>query len=208
MAIITDETVNALSELDEIFPMIKERYGVPPNWQRPPGFVTLCRIILEQQVSLESAYATYKKLDTYLEGDFIPEKIILMDDVQMRTCYVSRQKSKYLRNVATAILNKSLIFSDLAAMSNEEVHEQLTQIKGIGKWTANIYLIFVLQRRDILPLGDIAIINTVKELKGATNKEEVGEIALAWQPLRTVATYFLWHYYLNKRGRDVSFING
>lgn len=206
MAIITDKTVTALCALDDIFIQIKDQYGVPKNWQRPPGFITLCRIVLEQQVSLESAYAAYRKLDDYLDGEFTPERIIKMDDVELRACYVSRQKSKYLRNIAHAVIDKELIFNQLENCTNEEVHKNLTKIKGIGQWTANVYLIFVLQRRDILPLGDIAVINTVKELKGAKNKEEVGKIGLQWQPLRTVATFFLWHYYLEKRGRKVEYI--
>lgn len=204
--IITTETVHQLCQLDSIFLDIKNQYGVPENWQRPPGFVTLCRIVLEQQVSLESAFATYKKLNEYVDGDFTPKRILALDDTEMRACYVSRQKTRYLRNIAEAILNKTLNFKVLEKMTDAEVHEHLTIIKGIGKWTANVYLIFVLQRRDILPLGDIAVVNTVKELKGAKNKEEVGEIGAAWQPLRTVATFFLWHYYLNKRKRNIDHI--
>ncbi|MFK7932700.1 MAG: DNA-3-methyladenine glycosylase [Saprospiraceae bacterium] len=206
MAIITPETVQQLYALDPIFMEIKNLYGVPENWQRPPGFISLCRIVLEQQVSLESAFATYKKLLEYVDSDFTPQRILQLDDVEMRECYVSRQKASYLRNIADAVLAETLIFERLEEMSDVEVHEYLTKIKGIGKWTANVYLIFVLQRRDILPLGDIAVVNTVKELKGATNKEEVGEIGAAWQPLRTVATFFLWHYYLNKRKRNIDHI--
>lgn len=206
MTIITGKTVEALCSLDDIFIHIKNQYGVPKNWHRPPGFITLCRIVLEQQVSLESAYAAYRKLNDYLDGEFTPQRIIKMDDVELRACYVSRQKSKYLKNIAQAVIDNELIFNTLEQCTDEEVHKNLTKIKGIGKWTANVYLIFVLQRRDILPLGDIAVINTVKELKGAKTKEEVGEIGLNWQPLRTVATFFLWHYYLEKRGRKVEYI--
>lgn len=206
MAIITTETVEQLCRLDSIFLKIKDQYGIPHNWQRPAGFVTLCRMVLEQQVSLESAFSTYQKLNHHVSGVFHPSHLLSMTDEEMRACGVSRQKARYLRCVATAVLDKSIIFEEMDDMSDEAVHDYLTKITGIGKWTANVYLIFVLQRRDILPLGDIAVVNTVKELKGAKDKLEVGEMGNAWRPLRTVATFFLWHYYLSKRRRNIDHI--
>ena len=203
MPIIDDKTVKALCALDPIFSDIKNLYGLPPSWERPEGFETLSHIILEQQVSLESALSAYNKLKDKL-GDFTPENMLTLSDEEMRNCYLSRQKTRYLRELAKAIISKDLILSNLSKLSKEEVKTELTKVIGIGNWTAQIYLMFCLKSPDIFPPGDIAAINTVKELKGAKNKEEAVEIAKKWSPYQTGATFFLWYFYLKKRGRAIN----
>ena len=117
---------------------------------------------------------------------------------------VSRQKSKYLRELSTAILNNHIDLDELPNLSEAEIRKQLTGIKGIGNWTVDIYLMFCLQAKDIFPIGDIAVVNTMKELTTAGTKEEVITLVERWKPLRSLATYFLWHYYLIKRNRKSS----
>ncbi len=120
----------------------------------------------------------------------------------MRECQVSRQKATYLRALSMAIVNQQIDLDKLSKLDEPEVRKQLTCIKGIGEWTADIYLMFCLQSKDIFPVGDVAIVNTVRELTDAKTNVEIVELSDKWKPLRSLAAYFLWHYYLKKRGRE------
>ncbi len=165
---------------------------------RPAGFKTLCQIILEQQVSLASAQAHFLKLSSYIK-EFTPSAIIRLSDEEMRNCHISRQKSVYLRSLSSAILENSLDLKQLSLENEEAIRTKLSNIKGIGNWTVDVYLMFSLQAKGILPIGDIALVNTIKELTPAKTKEEIIAYAESWSPLRSLATYFLWHHYLEKR---------
>jgi len=200
MSIINQSSIQNLIQLDNIFSDIVQLYGKPPNWQRPEGFETLGQIILEQHVSLESARAAYLQLKNYI-SDFSPENILKLSDEEMLHCYISRQKRRYLRALATAVQAGDLDLEKLSSLSVEDTKTELKKIVGIGEWTAKIYLMFCLQSPDIFPEGDVAAINTVKELKQLESKEAVIQCSEQWSPYRSVATYFLWHYYLCKRGR-------
>ncbi|MBK7378064.1 MAG: DNA-3-methyladenine glycosylase 2 family protein [Ignavibacteriales bacterium] len=193
--------MNKLAITQKLFARIKDKYGVPPNWTRPQGFVSLSRIILEQQVSLASAEAHFIKLNNYLP-EFSPTEILKLTDEEMRACQISRQKTKYLRALSQSILNKELDFDKMFKLSPSEVRKILTNIKGIGNWTADIYLMFCLQSKDIFPLGDIALITTIKELTKVKTKEGIIRLTQKWKPYRSLAAYFLWHYYLKKRNRS------
>lgn len=198
--IVNQEDIDRLIRQDKLFEQIYKQYGPPPNWQRAPGFVSLSRIILEQQVSLASANAHFQKLNTYL-GEFSPSTILQLSDEEMRHCQISRQKAKYLRALAAALVNGEMDLLQLAGQSEAVIRAQLTSIKGIGRWTSDIYLMFCLQEKDIFPIGDIAVLNAVKELSSARTAEEVLALAEQWKPLRSLAAYFFWHYYLKKRNR-------
>ena len=198
--IVNSRDIKKLTSSHKIFSKIKDLYGIPPNWQRPQGFVSLSRIILEQQVSLASAEAHFNMLNGYI-NDFTPNEILKLSDKEMRTCQISRQKAKYLRALSLAVLNKDLIFDELQKLNAEEVREKLTRIRGIGHWTTDIYLMFCLQSKDIFPLGDIALINTIRELTKAKTKSGIVRITQKWKPYRSLAAYFLWYYYLKKRNR-------
>jgi DNA-3-methyladenine glycosylase II len=198
--IVNKADVKKLTSSHKIFSFIKEKYGIPPNWQRPEGFVSLSKIILEQQVSLASAEAHFIKLNNYLE-EFSPLEILKLTDEEMRACQISRQKAKYLRALSQAVLNKDLEFDSLSRMSPSEVRTKLTSIKGIGDWTTDIYLMFCLQSKDIFPLGDIALITTIKELTKVKTISGVVHLTQKWKPYRSLAAYFLWYYYLKKRNR-------
>lgn len=206
MSIVNQQDIKRLLKLDNTFVLIAEKYGNPPNWSRPQGFISLSKIILEQQLSLASANAHFLKLSGYLDG-FTPENILKLTDEEMRTCQISRQKAVYLRELSLAILNGSFDFDELSKLNEPEARAMLTNIKGIGNWTADIYLMFCLQSKNIFPIGDIAVVNTVKELTGAKTRDEIMDLAEKWQPLRSLATYFLWHNYLNKRHKSPEIIS-
>ncbi len=198
--IVNKSDVQKLTAAHNLFSKIKKKYGIPPNWQRPEGFISLARIILEQQVSLASAEAHFIKLNNYLPA-FSPLEILKLTDEEMRTCQISKQKTKYLRGLSQAVLNKELDFDSLSRMSLSEVRSKLTSIKGIGDWTTDIYLMFCLQSKDIFPLGDIALITTIKELTNVKTKVGIIRFTKKLKPLRSLAAYFLWYYYLKERNR-------
>jgi DNA-3-methyladenine glycosylase II len=196
------QAIHYLSEKDPIFKTIVEKYGLPVIPVRPQGFETLVLLILEQQVSIDSAKATFLKLKAK-HNHFIPEKLLESSDEEYRNLGVSRQKTSYIKALATALLNKDLDLESLPTKSAQEVREELIKIKGIGHWTIDIYLMFCLQAPDLIPLGDIAVINTIKELLNIHDKEEMESYALQWSPHRSLATFLLWHYYLKQRNRTV-----
>ena len=199
--IVNAKDIKSLLKKDMLFAAIHKKYGAPPDWSRPPGFISLSKIILEQQVSLASANAHFQKLNAYIP-EFAPEHILKLTDEEMRTCQISRQKAKYLRDLSTAITAGGLDLAGLSLLPPEEVRTILTAVRGIGHWTTDIYLMFCLQTKDIFPIGDIAVVNTVKEFTAARTQDEILDLAEKWRPLRSLATYFFWHYYLRKRGRS------
>jgi DNA-3-methyladenine glycosylase II len=188
-----------LAANDRDLAAIISEHGYPPMWTRPNTFETLVHIILEQQVSLASALAALKKLKEKTVN-ITPENILILTDEEMKGCYVSRQKTIYLRGLATALQEKQIVLKAFEKMSDDDVRKKLTTLKGIGNWTVDIYLMFVLQRSDLFPIGDLAAVNAfkrAKQLPKETPRETVIEIASQWQPYRTVATMILWHHYLS-----------
>ena len=196
------EAIQYLSEKDTIFNLIIEKYGIPILPKRPQGFETLVLLILEQQVSIDSAKATFLKLKAK-QPDFIPESLLSFSDEEFRNIGVSRQKTSYIKALSHSIINNHINLESLATKSSDQVREELIKIKGIGNWTIDIYLMFSLQAPDIIPLGDIAVINTIKELLDIQDKEEIENYVSQWSPHKSVATYLLWHYYLSKRNRKI-----
>ena len=191
---ICDELAAKDADLADII----KTYGYPPFWSRPNTFETLVHIILEQQVSLASALSALNKLKERLQ-ELTPPRLLLLTDVEMRACYVSRQKSGYIKYLAEALLNGQLNLTELEDMPDDVVRAKLVALKGIGNWTADVYLMFVLQHPDVFPIGDLAAVNALKRVKGlppATTRDEVMAITAEWQPYRTIATMLLWHFYL------------
>ena len=199
---IMQEAVDYLLEKDAIFKSIIEEYGMPTIPKRPQGFETLVLLILEQQVSIDSAKATFLKIKTTLKT-VAPEILLDVSDAEFRNLGVSRQKTSYIKALATALLNKELDLESLPNKTAQQVREELIKIKGIGNWTIDIYLMFCLQAPDLLPLGDIAVVNTIKELLDIHDKDAMEIHAKQWSPYRSFATYLLWHHYLKKRNRTV-----
>jgi DNA-3-methyladenine glycosylase II len=191
-----------LAKRDKHLGSVIKQYGYPPVWTRKASFQTLVHIILEQQVSLASARAALNKLKEKL-GRITPKKVLLLSDQELKACYFSRQKTVYVRCLAQAIVSKGIRLKELSSLDDAAVRQQLKTIKGVGDWTVDVYLLFALQRANVFPLGDLAMVNALKELKGLTKQTKQDELLMlaeAWQPYRSIATMLLWHYYLRKRG--------
>ncbi len=168
-------------------------------WERAPGFSTLIHIILEQQVSLASARAAHLKLLAEA-SPLTPHRFLELDDPTLRRIGFSRQKAVYGRRLSEALAQGRLDLDGLASQDDDSARRQLLQIKGIGVWTASIYLLMALRRPDIWPAGDLAIAvaaQEVKRLKVRPGGQELEEMALAWRPWRAVAARILWHHYLS-----------
>lgn len=195
------EAVNILSNRDKEINQIVEEIGPPPIWERPQGFDTLVRIILEQQVSLKSAAAVYNKLTATI-NPLSPQGFLQFSDTELKNFGFSRQKTSYCRNVANAILEGTLNLTELWNLDDDSVRDELIKIKGVGLWTANIYLLMVLKRPDIWPVGDIALGKSIQKIKNLNNKptnNEMENISENWKPWRAVAARILWHNYLNNK---------
>ena len=187
-----------------LFAIIKQ-YGYPPVWTRKGNFQTLIHIILEQQVSLASARAALNKLRTKI-GIITPKKLLTLSDEELKACYFSRQKTVYARCLANAIVSKQIILKTFSGLDDGGIRRQLKTIKGIGDWTVDVYLLFALQRTDIFPLGDLAMVNALKEVKQLpkeTKQEDLLKLAESWRPYRSIATMLFWHHYIQKRGIKV-----
>lgn len=192
---------DGLATTDTDLSGIIERYGYPPMWSRPNTFESLVHIILEQQVSLASALSALNKLKERVQ-EITPARVLLLTDEELKACYFSRQKTIYVRYLAEALLSGQLNLIELENLPDEEVRARLTALKGIGDWTTDIYLIFILHRTDIFPIGDLAVVQALKQLKHLsphTPREELLQIAERWRPYRTIATMLLWHEYLSRR---------
>lgn len=179
-------------------------FGVPPEWFRAPGFPTLIHIILEQQISLASANAAFTRLLALAASPLTPARFLELDDAELKRAGFSRQKTAYGRHLALAILNGELDLDALLEMEDAEVKAELLKVKGIGAWTADIYLLRALRRPDAWPAGDLALMIAVQELKrlpARPSPAELEVIAEPWRPHRAVAARLLWHQYLHRQAR-------
>ncbi|HEV8285384.1 MAG TPA: DNA-3-methyladenine glycosylase 2 family protein [Chitinophagaceae bacterium] len=193
---------NKLTSKDKHLRFVVKQYGYPPVWTRTASFQTLIHIILEQQVSLASARAALNKLKDRL-GNITPKKLLTLSDEDLKACYFSRQKTVYAKCLAQAMVSKQINLKKLSILDDAEIRQQLKTIKGIGDWTVDVYLLFALQRTDVFPLGDLAMINALKEIKQLTKEtkqEEFLKLSEPWRPYRSIAAMLLWHYYIQKRG--------
>lgn len=190
---------DGLAAKDEQLRKIVFEYGYPPMWTRPNTFETLVLTILEQQVSLASAYAAYKRLKEKLPK-ITPQAVLGLSDEELRSCYFSRQKMVYVRELAAALLSKKIRLKRLEKEEDEIVRKELKALKGIGDWTVDIYLLHALQRTDVFPVGDLALVNAIKMItEKQLTKEEVLSLGERWKPHRSVATMILWHYYIKRK---------
>ncbi len=188
-----------VARLDEDMARLLKDHGTPPLWDRKPGYATLVRIILEQQVSLASADAMYRRLTSAIPT-ITAQSMIEAGALHLRSFGVTRQKAAYFINVAEAIQSGELDLESLAKENDESAIEKLVAVKGVGPWTAKIYLLMVLGRPDVWPVGDVALATAVQNLRGwqrRPTQPELSEIAQAWRPHRATAARMLWHYYLS-----------
>ena len=193
--------ITTLTKKDKQLQAVIEKYGPPPLWNREAGFPSLVKIILEQQVSLASAQAAYNKLlDTI--NPLTPEGFLKLNDESLKEIGFSRQKTRYCRLLAESIKSGELDLDSLAEKDDQTVMKTLTGLKGIGPWTASIYLLMVLLRHDVWPEGDLALQVSMKEVYGLDDipsKEMAARKAEDWKPWRSVAARILWHNYLSVR---------
>lgn len=195
------KAVEYLEVRDRQLKLVVSKFGPPPLWKREEGFKTLIYIILEQQVSLASAKAAYQKLLKKIRS-ITPVNFLKLTDAELTLIGFSRQKTSYCRNLAEAIITERLNLTELSDLNDDQAKEQLMNIKGIGPWTADIYLLMALGRPDIWPNGDIALASAVQKLKGIASRpsfEELNRMSRKWKPWRAVAARILWHYYLSDR---------
>ena len=179
------------------------RHGLPPLWDRAPGFPTLIHIILEQQVSLASAQAAFDRLAAAADP-LTPTRFLELTDDELLAVGFSRQKARYGRALAAAIESGDLDLESLDALDDDGVHQALQAVPGIGPWTSSVYLLMVLLRPDLWPVGDIALAQAVGEVKGLSRRPdqtEMADLGEAWRPWRSVAARLFWHDYLASRGR-------
>jgi DNA-3-methyladenine glycosylase II len=186
--------------MDNRLAVITATYGYPPMWTRPNTFSTLVLTILEQQVSLAAAFAAYKKLNLLLP-QITPEGILTLEDEALHACYFSRQKISYVKGLASAILEGKLNLQALEQEEDEAIREKMTRFKGIGDWTVDIYLLHALQRADVFPTGDLALVNAIRMIKEekSIDKQSILAMAEPWRPYRSIATMLFWHYYIKKK---------
>ncbi len=166
-----------------------------PNWS---AFERLCISIINQQLSTASATAVRERVFDALNDEITPERVLAADESRLRAAGLSRMKVAYIQNAARAFQQEDLSREGVAGWSNEEVMSRLTEIKGIGEWTARMYLLFVLEREDVLPLGDLAVRRGIQALYGngrELTRAEMREIAEQWRPYRSVATLYIWAEY-------------
>jgi DNA-3-methyladenine glycosylase II len=177
---------------------IAERHGLPPLWAREPGFDTLVRIILEQQVSLGAALAAYGRL-LGVVGKVEPARIVAAGAEPLRAAGLTRQKARYIVGLAELVLDGQLDLDALAMRPDEDARAALIAVTGIGHWTADIYLLMALLRPDIWPSGDLALAGAMrraKRLPALPTRDQQAAIAETWRPWRAVAARLLWHAYL------------
>lgn len=189
-----------LAQWDPDLAAIIMRLGPPPLWARPPGFPTLIHIILEQQVSLASARAAFDRLLTQV-SPLTPEGFLALTESTLRVIGFSRQKSHYSRLLAIALVEGQLDLQELAQLPDEQARTTLVQLKGIGPWSADIYLLMALGRPDIWPVGDLALqiaLQQIKQLPHRPTAQQMHTLAEPWRPWRAVAARLLWHHYLSR----------
>jgi DNA-3-methyladenine glycosylase II len=194
--------LEAITATDPTLADVVRRWGPPPPWRHPVGFAGVVHAILAQQVSLESAAAAYRRLEEAVNVE--PAVFLLLDDERLRAIGFSRQKASYARGVAESVVAGALDLAALEDAPDDQVRETLVSLRGIGRWTADVYLLFSLQRPDTWPSGDLALARAVQDLWNLPALpcwDELDAWAERWRPRRAVAARILWHDYLSRRGR-------
>jgi DNA-3-methyladenine glycosylase II len=201
--------VSELAQRDTDLAAVVRQYGRPPLWVRDPGFPTLVYIILEQQVSLASARAAYQRL-VVATKPLTPVRFLRLNDAELKQIGFSRQKALYTRLLADALARGHFDLRHLHDLHDDAARKMLIALKGIGGWTADIYLLSALRRPDIWPTGDLALataVQEVKRLRKRPSSERLEKMSAPWRPWRAVAARLFWHAYLSKRGQNTATIS-
>ena len=204
-----ESAVKTLALQDHDLAGVITSYGPPPLWVREPGFATLVYIILEQQVSLASAKAAFDRLNSAVRP-LTPRLFLKLTDAELLRIGFSRQKTLYTRLLAESLSRRHFDLRYLHELHDDAARKMLTAFKGIGNWTADIYLLSALRRPDIWPVGDLALataVQEVKQLRKRPSPERLEKLSQPWRPYRAVAARLFWHHYLSKRGQRTSEIS-
>jgi len=203
------QAVRALADRDAHLAEVVQKFGQPPLWVHEPGFPTLVYIILEQQVSLASAKAAFDRLNIAVRP-LTPRGFLKLTDAKLKRIGFSRQKTLYTRLLAESLSRRYFDLRYLHELRDDAVRKMLTAFKGIGNWTADIYLLSALRRPDIWPVGDLALATAVQEVKHLRKRpspEHLEKISAPWRPYRAVAARLFWHAYLSRRGQNSATIS-
>ena len=201
---VFSQGVRLLADRDAHLAEVLNKYGAPPLWVREPGFPTLVYIILEQQVSLASAKAAFDRLNAAVHP-LTPSRFLKLTDADLLHVGFSRQKTLYTRLLAESLSRRHFDLRYLHELHDDAARKMLTVFKGIGNWTADIYLLSALRRPDIWPVGDLALATAVQEVKHLRKRpspERLEKLSQPWRPYRAVAARLFWHAYLSKRGQN------
>lgn len=196
--------VALLAGEDEALAGLVGEVGIPPFWSRPPGFTTTVILILEQQVSLESAAAVYWRLKERV-GEVNPDQILALSIDELNGLGLTRQKAGYVTDLARSVMSGELDFDEISALDTDSALGRLQELRGIGRWTAEAYLLAADGRPDIFPVGDRALQVATGEALGMDHTPDPSELEIVsapWKPIRSVAARILWHGYLSRRGRS------
>ncbi len=189
--------LDALAEIEPRIAYALEVAGYPETRRRDKGYATLLRTIVGQQVSVHAAASVWRKLEATLGEGCAPASLLAADGDMLRGCGLSRQKQGYARSLAELVESGALDFAALPS-DDEEAIAMLTRVKGIGRWSAEIYLLFAEARADIWPAGDLAVQEAVKRIMGLSvrpSEKETRAIGENWRPHRGAAAIFAWHSY-------------
>lgn len=206
---VFSQGVRLLADRDAHLAEVVKTYGQPPLWVREPGFPTLVYIILEQQVSLASAKAAFDRLKAAVKP-LTPKGFLRLNDAELLRIGFSRQKTLYTRLLAESLVRRHFDLRYLHDLPDDSAHKMLVAFKGIGRWTADIYLLSALRRPDIWPTGDLALATAVQEVKRLRKRpspEKLEKLSVPWRPWRAVAARLFWHAYLCKRGLKSSTVS-
>lgn len=200
-----EEATQWLAGRDPALANVYARFGIAPLWRRPATFATLVRIILEQQVSLSAAKATFWRLAARCGGQVTASAVQQLDDVTLREVGLSRQKARYVRELSAAVRERRFSVRKLQECTDDEAANRIRSLLGFGAWSADIYLMMALLRPDVLPTGDLGLIKGIEELDGKPfdGPKSIIDRAESWRPWRSVATRMVWQLYLINRGKDV-----
>lgn len=192
-----DEALKALARADTDFARALAEAGTPPQRIREPGFATLLRIMVGQQLSTHAAAAIWSRLEAAVTP-LTPERLLDTGDDDLRALGFSRQKIVSGRALSADIVSGRIDLDGLAAHDDSAAVAELMTLKGVGRWTAEVYLLFALRRADVFPADDLALMVAARRMKNLDDRptgRELRAIAEAWRPWRGAAAHFLWHYY-------------
>lgn len=203
------DAAEALAKVDPRLREVLQQLGPPPLWKRPATFGTLVHILFEQQVSLDSAKATFERLKDACGGRVTAEQVVALRESGLRELGITRQKSRYAFQLAEDVANGGFLIGALRHADDGEVRRRITGRLGLGPWTADVFLLMALARPDVLPVGDLALVKGLGELdsRGFNDQQSLIERAEKWRPYRSVATRMVWQFYLANRNRLANYMD-